>query len=158
MTKNVISLDKVDITSLRKKLKGFDAILDDELIKALYALGEKIKADAVASLLGGNKSGRIYRRGHVEHRASAPGEDPASDTGRLAQSLAVHTNEAKKTVEIKAGGGSTSVGYAAYLEFGTKHILPRPYMRPAYKKNEKNIIKAANQAAKKAMARIEAMK
>ncbi len=37
----------------------------------------------------GPKSGRVYRRKSVVHRASAPGEAPAIDTGILRFSIAV---------------------------------------------------------------------
>lgn len=69
--------------------------------------------------------GRLYKRGNITHRASAPGQGPAVDTGRLRQSIAV----------VKVGDQhyriGTNVRYAPLLEFGTRHIAPRPFMRPA---------------------------
>jgi hypothetical protein len=37
--------------------------------------------------MSGPKSGRIYRRGKKSHQASAPGEPPAVDTGKLKNSI-----------------------------------------------------------------------
>ena len=59
------------------------------------------------------------------HRASAPGDAPAVDTGRLRQSISA--------VRIDTGHWrvGTNVEYALYLEFGTRKIAARPFMRPA---------------------------
>ena len=73
-------------------------------------------------------TGRIYGR----HQASAPGDPPAVDTGRLRNSIA-HTRPQWNGWEVSAEVG-TNVEYAAALEFGTSRILPRPYMRPALEK------------------------
>lgn len=63
------------------------------------------------------------------YQASAPGEAPASRTGRLRQSFFA-------TIEPSKDGNShnaiirTSVLYADDLEYGTKRVAPRPYLRP----------------------------
>jgi HK97 gp10 family phage protein len=58
-------------------------------------------------------------------RASAPGEPPASQTGRLIRSIQV----VSKTVV----GAVVRIGayYINYLERGTKKMEPRPVIRPA---------------------------
>lgn len=61
------------------------------------------------------------------HFASAPGEPPASDTGRLLNSIE-HKILVENTVFARVG---SSVEYAIYLELGTRHMLPRPFLRPA---------------------------
>lgn len=70
-------------------------------------------------------SGQRYRRGRREHIASSPGDAPAVDTGRLRQSISA----------VKVTDGHWRVGtnleYALLLEFGTRKIAPRPFMRPA---------------------------
>ncbi len=70
-------------------------------------------------------SGRTYSRGGRSHQASAPGDGPAVDTGRLRQSIAV----------VRVADGhykvGTNVQYAPFLEFGTRRMAPRPFMRPA---------------------------
>lgn len=59
------------------------------------------------------------------HTASAPGQPPAVDTGRLRQSIRVQ----------KVGPGhyrvGTDVQYAIFLEFGTRRIAARPFLRPS---------------------------
>lgn len=70
------------------------------------------------------RNGRVTV-GYKVRRASAPGEAPAIDTGNLVNSL-----ETRKT-----GVGSAVVEagaeYAAALEFGTRKMAPRPFLRPA---------------------------
>lgn len=66
------------------------------------------------------------------HRASAPGESPAPDTGTLKRSAFIERTEKGSRVGV-------AVAYATALEFGTVRagkdrnitILPRPFMRPA---------------------------
>ncbi len=92
-----------------------------------------------------------------KHRASAPGEPPAIDTGILRASM-IHTVQ-KTALEVigkvgtdiehiaaKAPAG-TDVNYGLYLELGTSKMAPRPYLRPALiatKKKVLNIFKKAN--------------
>lgn len=81
------------------------------------------------------KTGRIYRRRGVVHQASAPGEPPATDTGRLVQSGRTEHNP----TEI-SGTVNWSTLYAAFLEFGTSKMAPRPYARPALANKREEVI------------------
>lgn len=70
-------------------------------------------------------AGRQYKRRSRTHQASAPGQAPAVDTGRLRQSI---------TVQRLAPGKwrtGTNLDYAFVLEFGSRRTAPRPFMRPA---------------------------
>ena len=87
---------------------------------------EAVRNDAVTSIQSGPKTGRVYRRRGVEHQASAPGEAPASDTGRLVGSIRTEYN-----MRTLSGRVIASTTYAAALEYGTPRMEPRPYMRPA---------------------------
>jgi HK97 gp10 family phage protein len=62
------------------------------------------------------------------HRASAPGEPPAVDTGRLRNSIdyALGTESTGAYVDV-----GTNVDYAPPLEHGTSRMAARPFMRPA---------------------------
>jgi HK97 gp10 family phage protein len=64
----------------------------------------------------------------VPHQASAPGQPPATDTGRLLNSIG-------HTVGSDADGlyadVSARVAYAVFLELGTRYMAPRPFLRPA---------------------------
>lgn len=114
-----------------------------ELSAALKALGPEVTAkvrmlnlktglavqmDAIKSIQRGPKTGRQYTRRSVTHQASAPGEAPATDTGRLAGSV----KRVDDGIEVAVG---TSVEYGAFLEFGTSKIKPRPWLFPALEAN-----------------------
>ena len=91
-------------------------------------------------------SGRLYRRGGFRrgqsrglntgvgrrargagvriHRASAPGQPPAEDTGKTYRDI--------KVMRLKSGHYRVRFGgVAGYLEFGTTNMKPRPYIVPA---------------------------
>lgn len=92
-------------------------------------------------------AGRVYRRGRFRrgqsrglggfrargegrrfHRASAPGQPPAEDTGKLYREITVR--------RLKSGEYRVRFGarYAGYLEFGTNRIAKRPFVLPAIEK------------------------
>lgn len=87
---------------------------------------EDIRNEAISLILHTEKTGRVYRRHSVEHQASAPGEAPASDTGRLINSITTEYDFQNMTGTINVG-----VAYGLFLEYGTKNIDPRPFLRPA---------------------------
>lgn len=79
-----------------------------------------------ADLLSRPGTGAIYRRGKtVEHRASAPGQPPAPDTGELRRRI---------EIEVVRGPGevrgiiTANTEYAAALELGTERMQPRPFL------------------------------
>jgi len=83
-------------------------------------------------------SGRVYRRGSKIHRASAPGEPPAVDTGRLRSSI---THQVKAEGKKVIGRIGTNVEYARSLEFGTNKMAARPFLRPIVINNRREIIR-----------------
>ena len=123
----------------------------NEIEKALYVSGKKVEADAKLSILSGQKSGRIYRRRTVVHRASAPGEAPASDTGRLVNSINTYLNRLAGGLEAVVVAGRGLAKYAQMLEFGTRKIAPRPFMAPALEKNKSWIANRLREGMRKAL-------
>lgn len=63
--------------------------------------------------------------GYRSHRASAPGEAPAMDTGQLVNSIGV-SKRGWMTVAVTA-----HTPYAMPLEFGTRKMAARPFFRPS---------------------------
>lgn len=91
--------------------------------------------------------GRKYRRGRKYHIASAPGQPPAVDTGRLRASI---THEVRKESNQIIGLVGTNVEYAPHLEFGTNKMAARPFLRPALYNNVPEIKRQIALGAKKA--------
>ena len=130
-----VSIEGLD--RLASKSKIVSVIARNEVEKALLASGLMVEKEAKESIAGGQKSGHVYRRGNVAHRASAPGEAPASDTGRLINSINVRPVQGELAVDVKAGGGV--VKYARSLEFGTSKMAARPFLFPALEKSKPRI-------------------
>lgn len=129
-----------------------------EISKAVVATAFKINEDVKKAIKGPPKTGHMYyripgekymtiRQGEIDgpivavfrasgrqnlsltHKASAPGEAPATDTGFLVSSI-YFTQTNSLTAEI-----GSRLPYAYWLEFGTKKIKPRPSWVPATQKN-----------------------
>ena len=101
--------------------------------EARAALRAQEMRSEIVLTLSSPGQGRIYQTGrktkpHDTHQASAPGDAPAVDTGRLRQSIGVQ----------RVGEGhyrvGTNVQYAPLLEFGTRRMAARPFIRPSLEK------------------------
>ncbi len=117
---------------LKKLVWNGDKILLDvkvktskNLMKACLFLEREIKISMKAKGTGIKWPGSSYT-------SSAPGEPPATQTGTLIRSM---TSEVEKLV----GRVGTNLKYGLYLEIGTKNIVPRPYLRPAFEKKKDKI-------------------
>jgi HK97 gp10 family phage protein len=100
--------------------------------------GQLIRGEAIKSIQTGSKSGVMYQMYNPrrEHRASAPGEAPASDTGNLVSKIIVK-QKSKDITNVES-----NADYSAYLEYGTSKMEARPFMLPAFEKSKKPIINA----------------
>lgn len=135
-------LDRLD-----RAMKGVPEAIDKEVKIALFASAKKVEAEAKKSITAGGKTGRIYKRRTVTHQASAAGEAPASDTGRLVNSINSYLNGL--TAFVIAGRGI--VKYAAMLEYGTRKIAARPFMFPALERSKDWIRERLSQAVTRAL-------
>lgn len=71
---------------------------------------------------------RIGGKGHV----SQPGNPPFRQTGNLFRSIGYEMRGHTAVVGSGIGSGPKDPGYAVYLEFGTKKMSARPWLRPTY--------------------------
>lgn len=144
-------LDRLD-----KASKAAVAEINKQMDIALYASAKKIEGEAKRSILSGKKTGRLYQRRTVAHQASAPGEAPASDTGRLVNSISAYLVKGRSYAVVTAGRGVAL--YAAMLEFGTSKIAPRPFMFPAAEKSRQWIQDRLNKAVRDAVVKVSKRK
>jgi hypothetical protein len=79
----------------------------------------------IRKVSGGDKHGRIYRRGNVVHRASAPGEFPATDHGRLVNSVDY------RMISPLEGSLFSEINYADFLVRGTPRMDKRKMLAEA---------------------------
>jgi HK97 gp10 family phage protein len=108
-----------------------------QMEKNLEHVGVVLSGEMRASINRSPASGRVYKRRGIVHRASAPGEPPATDRGTLSASIdykVERTGRYKRLVRV-----GTQLKYGKWLEYGTVRIKPRPFARPALKKYEKKL-------------------
>jgi HK97 gp10 family phage protein len=108
---------------------------------------EQVRNEALRLIMQTAKTGRLYRMRGVVHRASAPGEPPASDTGRLVNSITTAYNETKLS-----GVVSANTEYAPYLEYGTANMEERPFMRPALANTQEKFVAAVEEEITRSLA------
>lgn len=106
---------------------ALSAKIEKAVQDGLLALALMGQGFAQKSILRGRKSGRIYKRGSRTHQASAPGEAPANDLGFLAQNVKAESTEAMTASLISLAP------YSVHLEYGTRNMAARPFLRPAGK-------------------------
>lgn len=119
--------------------------VEEDVSQAVTATALGIQAKAIKRIQRGTKSGRIYQKYNPRrtHQASAPGQSPATDTGRLVGSI-----QADKQTRFRWTVG-TIVPYGRYLEFGTRRIAERPWLRPSVQEFKPAFIKRIRQALRR---------
>jgi HK97 gp10 family phage protein len=136
---------KVDIRELDK--------LADDIAKAnsktkrningaIHKFAILIDAKSKEKIQKGTRSGRTYRRRSVVHQASAPGEPPKTDTGRLVASI----RPVFGNMSAEVGSLANIAKYGEFLEQGTKNMAARPWLEPTLQENQGelgNLITAA---------------
>jgi HK97 gp10 family phage protein len=140
---------KVDFQSeALKKIPLISPALHKNLNTVIKKAALNIQATAKKNMRKPGR-GRLYARyrggrSPILHRASAPGDYPATDTGRLLSSIA--TDFSDLTAEI-----GSHVNYSGFLEAGTSKMQARPWLLPSLKENEKSIEAMIDQAINESM-------
>jgi len=112
---------------LQRELRRLSDDLRKEAGNVVLATAVEMRADIVKSIQSGPASGRTYRKSNPTrtHTASAPGQPPMTDTGRLANSITFD-----RIGDLTATVGSELI-YSSWLEYGTSRMASRPFFRPA---------------------------
>ena len=100
------------------------------IILALHNYGAEITGDLKRVIETGSRSGRVYFRRGVAHQASAPGEPPASQTGKLSGSFGYKARKYELIV-FSSAFANNGFPYPRYLE----EDMNRPYWEVTHKKN-----------------------
>ena len=127
---------KFDMKDFSKKL---ETRLRNNKVKTLVTRATlMVEGSAKESILKGG-TGKLYEKYNPRrtHRASAPKEPPASDTGFLVSQISM--NVKKESNGVVVGQVISAAPYSAHLEFGTTNMTERPFMQPALEKNRRKI-------------------
>lgn len=115
------------LEDLNKSLARISSKFESEATALVNRTAQNIRNTAVRSIQKTSGIGTYYKKSQPNrmHIASAPGQPPNTDTGRLAGSIrTVETDTPTAYVDALAD-------YAAHLEFGTRNMAARPFMTPA---------------------------
>lgn len=114
-------------------------VLKEKAGRVLRVRAESLRSE-IYGVLEESKVGRGTNVGPKNQR-SKPGDAPARQTGRLMESV--------KVLNFSAQDLTASVGpdpkafknrfYASDLEFGTRHTVPRAFMRPALERFKRSL-------------------
>ena len=131
---------------VRVTFNGFPSLVAETRREVAVAVRESAEAivNTAKESLHGSRSGRTYRRRGRSHTASAPGEAPSTDTGRL---------EDSGSVAVSVDGMSATVSFDTPYADTLENSLNRPFLGPASEKEAQNfddrISKAVAAAARK---------
>lgn len=120
-----VSIRVENTQAVADALRKYGKDAEREIGKAVDKAALTINGDVKRMIQRGPKTGTIYNSRGKQHRASAPGQAPATDTGTLVSSV-YYTKINPLTSEV-----GSRLDYAKYLEFGTMNIAPRPSWMPA---------------------------
>lgn len=128
MTQIKINLE--GLNGLLSQLQQLGAAGDEIIEETIFDVATETQALAVAGIMGSPKSGRTYKKTNPNrtHTASAPGQFPATDTGRLASSVKMVMQGPMAYVV------GTNVAYGPMLEFGTAKMAARPWLLPSFER------------------------
>jgi len=131
-----ISVSTDDMEKFPDKIREYLGLAGGDRIKqAVYAGALDVHRHAIEAI-SAPKSGvlvKVSKTGRP-HKRSAAGEAPAVETGRLKTSLHVTASSDKAEAEVVA-----PTSYAVHLEFGTRDMRMRPFLKPALDDNREQI-------------------
>lgn len=117
----------------------FSWIWDEQQVRmridrAVHEAAEQFAQDVKLNMIRSKPRGRAYRRFGKIHIASAPGQPPARDTGRLINSI--------KSVKRAVGFWETGVGasYGLRLDIPLPVGLGRPFFASVLKANRDHYV------------------
>ena len=137
------------VERLKGKFRQIPIDANNLIGKAIATSALEVQSHAQRSIQRAPRGGEPYVRyaPRREGVASAPGETPATDTGRLVSSVFAQIQPLSAEV-------GTDVDYGTHLEFGTVKMGARPWLHPAFealkKRIRERILRAAEAANRRA--------
>lgn len=111
------------MATVRIDLAKLNDMADEAAVKGIQTAALRGEAILKADLLSRPGTGELYGK----HRASAPGEPPAPDTGRL-RAATQADEQVRHEGDDLVGRVVANTEYAAALETGTERMAARPYL------------------------------
>lgn len=129
MTQKIV---RVEIEGIDEFRKICDSVTKDgkktigQMILEAATITHRLAVDSIRS---GSRTGKTYfkTKEKIPHVASAPGEQPKTDSGILLQNLTIEKDGSGYTVGSRKGAP-----HGFWLEFGTSRMKSRPWLVPAF--------------------------
>lgn len=121
---------RVEITGTEKFFKALKDMKDyseKEYKKILSDAAVTTHKTAVKHIQNDNPSGQTYGRRSIRHKASAAGQYPTTDTGKLVRNITLEPEGGGYTVGSRAGAP-----HGFYLEFKPPSQGGRPWLSRAF--------------------------
>ena len=133
-----VSIQVKGLKQALSALRRLEKNMEQPFREVVMGGAQLIRGEAIKSIQSGPKSGRVYEKYNPRrtHKASAPGQAPASDTGNLVRNIVVK-QENPDLVKVES-----NATYSSFLEFGTSKMLARPFLFPATERSRKKIAQA----------------
>jgi HK97 gp10 family phage protein len=126
------------VDALKRRMEQRGRAATARMQVALEEAATIVQSEAQRLVADPPKSGRVYVKSRPRriHRASAPGQAPATDLGNLIASIIVDRADLPRgRIRIAA-----TAAYAKHLEFGTRKMAPRPFLRRALREMRPRIV------------------
>lgn len=136
---------------LQRKLRDVPRSATKDMEKAIAKSLVEVQGEAQRGIQRGSRSGRLYQKykPRRQHRASAPGEMPKTDTGRLVSEIKVEIDS-----DRLGGAVGTNLDYGEYLEFGTSTMEARPWLHPTFERLKRRITARLRKAMQMAIRKV----
>jgi HK97 gp10 family phage protein len=124
----------VRIVDVHLDYAALDRLAEAAITKGLRGVGLEAASLMQSSMRESVAAGERYGN----HTASAPGQPPAIDTGRLVGSVfSTGVERIGGDLAVRVG---TNTEYAIYLEQGTERMAARPFIAPAVLNNRQRLL------------------
>jgi len=139
-----INIEMDGIAALSRQLAELAGDADAVMTEIVTNLAVDTQQEAVQGIQRGPATGAVRSDGS---RASAPGEYPMSDTGRLANNVVANLpTSGNLSAEV-----GTNIQYGRYLEFGTSRMAARPWLLPSFNKAKAGVEGKLKRAIERAL-------
>lgn len=133
--------------ALQRAFSYIGAQAVEHLALSLVSGAHAVRDDIVYNIQRGDKTGRIYG----DHQASAPGEYPATDTGFLVNHIIADDSAKDLGHGLLYVAVQSEAPYSEALEFGTRKMAPRSFMRPSLDSKKDDVVRDVQQALNAAL-------
>ena len=119
-------------------MKRLGVEFNNAVNEGTFITSNEVRTYAIQSIQEVSSGNQVQRSrqggGTYTHTAAAEGQAPNTDTGKLVASIAV------ERVGVARYVIGSNLDYASWLEFGTKKMDARPWLNPAFRARQNNLI------------------